>query len=251
MAQRKSRKSRKRRGGRRRPGFLYQFLSVLFICVAMVAGCIVFFKVDTIQVEGAQKYTGDQIMAASGISKGDNLFLVNKFNAISRMFKQLPYLDQIMIRRRLPDMLVITVTEAQPVAVIESNQAYWLMDQKGKLLEKKKEDPGTCANIVGIEPLSPVQGSYLTLKQDSQRTYLLTLIELLSDKKLISHIKEINLSDAGATWLRYENRFTIKLDPNSDLNYKTEFMARVLEQIQSNEKGSIYFTRDGAAFKQY
>lgn len=248
MAQRKNRSSRKRRGGRRRFGFLYQFLSVVFICLAMVAGCIIFFKVDNVEVTGAEKYTGEQIVKASGVSMGDNLFLVNKFSVINRMFKQLPYLDEIMIRRRLPDTLVITVTECQPAAVVQVDNVYWVIDKKGKLLEKLEADPGTHAKLVGITPLTPVQGSYLTLAKDQPKDKLLNLLGILSDKKLIGHLSEIDLSDPAVIWLHYENRFAIKLDQNSDLHYKIEFLLQVLDSLQSNEKGTVDLTGDVAHF---
>ena len=38
----------------------------------------VFFKVNTISVEGAEKYSAEEITTALDINKGDNLYLWNK-----------------------------------------------------------------------------------------------------------------------------------------------------------------------------
>ena len=74
-----------------------------------MAGYIVFFKVERIEVEGAERYTVEQVTEASGVTIGENLFLINKFSVINRIFKALPYMDEIMIRSKLPDLSLIHI----------------------------------------------------------------------------------------------------------------------------------------------
>ena len=40
------------------------------------------------------------------------------------------------ISRKLPDTLVLKVTESTPLAVLESGGNWWLLDVRGKLLEQ-------------------------------------------------------------------------------------------------------------------
>ena len=91
--------------------WLYGVISALLILAAVVGGCIVFFRVDTINVQGNSRYTQEEIVAASGIEQGDNMFLINKFQVIDQMISQLTYLDDVTIRRGLPSTLNVTVTE--------------------------------------------------------------------------------------------------------------------------------------------
>ena len=87
MAKRRKSNRRRRRG---RFGFLYRILSVLAICAAIVAALTLFFKVDTIRMSGANRYSKQEIVDASGVKVGDNLFLLNKFDMAQRILKKLP-----------------------------------------------------------------------------------------------------------------------------------------------------------------
>ena len=61
MAARKKRRGRRRRG---RFSFLYKFLSTLLILAAMVTGCIIFFRVNTVVVVGETRYSESEILDA-------------------------------------------------------------------------------------------------------------------------------------------------------------------------------------------
>ena len=92
MARRRHSNRRRRRGNF---GFLYKLLSVLVICAAVVMALTLFFRVDTIRVTGTERYTEDEVIEASGIQLGDNLFLLNKYEAARSIAEQLPYIDII------------------------------------------------------------------------------------------------------------------------------------------------------------
>ena len=47
---------------------------MLVICGAVVAALTLFFRVDRIEVTGMERYTEDEVIAASGIDIGDNLY---------------------------------------------------------------------------------------------------------------------------------------------------------------------------------
>lgn len=181
---------RRRRRNRGRFGFLYKLLSVLLITAAIVAGCVVFFRVDQVLVEGQSQYTQEEIVAASGVQRGDNLFLINKMQLVDRVLSQLPYVDELVIRRRLPDTLVLTVTECVPVAVIEGEGAYWLMDAKGKLLERGDISlAGNQALILGLTPLAPKVGMGLAAQEEQKLSSLQALLGALNREQMMGSVK--------------------------------------------------------------
>lgn len=102
----------------RRPGkfrralhALSRAVLLLLLTAAAIVMMTIFFKVNTISVEGAEKYSVEEITNALDISKGDNLYLWNKMKVQEHLLEKLPYLDSVRIRRHLPDALVLTVTE--------------------------------------------------------------------------------------------------------------------------------------------
>ena len=84
---RRARRPRRPSGGRGRS--LLQPLIFLLICAALVLGMSVFFRVAKIEVVGNSIYTAEEVVEASGIGTGDNLFFINRFSAASRIFSKL------------------------------------------------------------------------------------------------------------------------------------------------------------------
>lgn len=121
MARPRKRRRRRGRGGGRFLS-LYLVLAVVVIAVVIVSGCIVFFKVNQFEVEGNQRYSTEEIAKASGVSKGDNLFLVNKTETARKLLDELAYVRSVNIKRKLPDTLVITVAETDAAAAIQSGK---------------------------------------------------------------------------------------------------------------------------------
>ena len=79
---------RHRRTRRKRQGnfaFLYRLLAFVAICIAIVGALSLFFKADQIFVTGTSRYSQQQVLRASGIRQGGNLFLLNKHQAASAM----------------------------------------------------------------------------------------------------------------------------------------------------------------------
>lgn len=189
MAARRDRRRRRRNRGRF--GFLYKLLSVLLIAAAILVGCVVFFRVDQVVVEGQSQYTQEEIVAASGVQQGDNLFLINKMQLVDQVLSRLPYVDELVIRRRLPDTLVLTVTECVPVAVVEAEGAYWLMDAKCKLLERGDVSlTQDRALILGLTPLGPTVGVGLAAEEEQKLSSLQGLLRALNGEQMMGSVKD-------------------------------------------------------------
>ena len=66
--------------------------------VAMLLGMSIFFKVDTITVTGAQKYSEWTVSQASGLEKGDSLLFFGRAGAAGKIIRQLPFVKSVRFR---------------------------------------------------------------------------------------------------------------------------------------------------------
>ena len=136
MPRKRTVRRRRRRGGL---GRLLRPLSVVLAAVAVVAALTLFFKVDKIEVLGNSRYQESEIAAASGVLRGDNLVLLDKYAISQRLCKELPYITEVRVNRKFPDTLLVEVTETKAVASIQGAGGYWLInsggESGGKLLE--------------------------------------------------------------------------------------------------------------------
>lgn len=135
MARRRRYSNRRRRRGS--SGFLYKLLSVLVICVCLVAALTLFFRVDSIVITGQTRYTEEEIREASGIQAGDNLILLNKYDARQRILDALPYIESIGIHRRPPDTLTIEVQDCGTPAALEQDGSTWIISSKGMIVDQQ------------------------------------------------------------------------------------------------------------------
>ena len=114
-----ARHNRKRKHGRRRMGLLFKLLCGAALAAALTVGATVFFQVETIAVVGSSRYTPEEVIAASGVAVGDNLFRMNKNQVSQRIRQQLPYIGDVTVQRGLPSTLTFTVKEWAAAAQVE------------------------------------------------------------------------------------------------------------------------------------
>lgn len=133
------RNKRKRKRGKGRLGPLFKLLCAGAVAVALTMGATVFFQVETVAVTGNSRYSQEEIIKATGIQTGDNLFRMNKYQIAHQVLQGLPYVEELTIRRALPSTIVITVKEWDAVARVEA--------------------PGTSAVVQAVPqaPAEPVQ----------------------------------------------------------------------------------------------
>ena len=91
---RRRRYNRKRRRGSF--AFLYKLLAFVLICGAIGLALAMFFKIEDIEISGNSRYSKEQIVAAAEVKPGDNLFLLNKYDAAARITMR--YMDRFDVQ---------------------------------------------------------------------------------------------------------------------------------------------------------
>lgn len=142
--------------GKRRPssGVGSRLLIMAAIVAAVIFGVAIFFKVNTVEVQGNAIYSAEEVRSASGIQKGDNLFTLNKEAAAGSIKASLPYVETVSIIRFLPDKIVIEVKESDATfAVTTDTNTTWLINSVGKALEQISDSAPD--NVLTAEPTAP------------------------------------------------------------------------------------------------
>lgn len=254
---RRSSRSRTHRRNRGRFGPLFKLLCVLAVAVALTGGATVFFRVETVAVTGNQRYTQEEIIAASGIQMGDNLYALNKVSIDRKIRTRLPYVGELSINRSLPSTIRIEVTEWEAVARVEAPspeqaaavqeelaggkedakpaalaQESWLISVKGKLLEQAPEN-STAIAVTGLTAIAPQAGEMMKVPEgEATRLEALTaLLGAMEDADLFREISRIQL-EATRLIVRYADRFDVKMKLNADFGYDIRLMRAVREQME-------------------
>ena len=239
---RRARRPRRPSGGRGRS--LLQPLIFLLICAALVLGMSVFFRVAKIEVVGNSIYTAEEVIEASGIGTGDNLFFINRFSAASRIFSKLPYVDKAKVTRALPNRVTITIQESSAMAYVQADGGYWVLDQNCKLLKSVTE-----SELTGLARVEPKVGEVLNAGEaDAPKvTYLAAILGQLLTRDMASKVTVIDLSDASNPGFTYDGRFTVRLGANENVEYKFGMLQSAVSQLTASDAGTIDLSIDKRA----
>ena len=255
---RRSSRSRTHRRNRGRFGPLFKLLCVLGVVVALTGGATVFFRVETVEVTGNQRYTQEEIVEASGIQTGDNLYALNKVRIDRRIRTRLPYVGELSINRSLPSTIRIAVTEWEAVAQVAVPtpeqaaaaqeelaagkegaepaalaQEPWLISVKGKLLEQAPENSAAIV-VTGLTAVAPQAGELLKVPEgeNTRLEALASLLGAIEGADLFHEISQIQLETTRLI-VRYADRFDVKMKLNADFGYDIRRMQAVREQMDA------------------
>ena len=247
MARRRGSSRRHRRG---RFAFFYKLLAILLICGAVVLAMTLFFRVDTILARGQARYSAEEVCEASGVKTGDNLYLLNKYDVSNRIRTALPYIEDIRIHRKLPDTLIIEVTECSQTLCVVQEGIAWMVSSRGQIVDQKSaEEAEGFGTISGCVLLSPSVGTKIALATEYslQEESLLSLLEELYNAGMLERVDGIRLDDPVTLYLDYDGRFTVKLPYGADYEFKLRALRSYLEDtgvIQDNMTGTFDMQTD-------
>ena len=245
MARRRNSSRRRRRGS---SGFLYKLLSMLAICAVIIVALTLFFRVETIVVTGTERYTAEEVIQASGVETGDNLFLLNKPTVNQRIRDALPYVERVKrINRKLPDTLLIEVEECgTPLAVVQDGSA-WLVSPLGKIVEQLPAGQAEgYAVIDGCQLLTPTVGTKIALatEYNAKKESLLDLLAALEEAEMLDQVEAIHLEDASTLTMEYGGRFLVEMPYRADYQRKLQTLRLAVEKLETNQTGTIQLLQE-------
>lgn len=223
----------------------------LVYCVAYGA------PINKINVTGKSTYTNEQIIEASGIREGDNMLRIRK-NEVSRTIcEELPYVSTVKVEFKLPDTLVLKVTQAQEKYLIVGKGGYLCLDENGKVLSlKKKKAKEGQYRLEGFDQQTAREGDTYTPEGDNVTRYdVAKKIVAQLEKNELKKANLLQMGDLNKVVVQYDGRINIYLNGSdyvkdgSDLEEKIALVAGVIkEQITENSKGYIDARFEGRVF---
>lgn len=245
-------RSRQRR--RHRKHMLIVFYLLLFLAVLGTAAALsltVLFKINDVYVTGTSRYSEQQILDASGIKTGDNLFLVKTKEASQKIRQTLPYLGTAEVSRKFPAQVQINVQEASVLGAAAYGTGYAMIGEDGMVLERVSVLPKSCTVLKGLNIKKAQPGSQVELADSGQDSLFKSTMSAVKKDK-IDKITAADFSQPARVLLVYDGRVTINLGLPTDLDYKLNFARSLLQNnIKSTEKGTLNMSTVSDTNKAY
>lgn len=210
-----------RRGSGKSLKVFYVFLALLIGGAAAYYCVTTLFVVHTISVEGLTRYDTEEVIATSGIKKGETLFGIDGETIGDKIASVYNYIETAVVRKKYPNEIILEITEAEPFAYLEEADGYTLISTTGKVLERNLESAGDDL-IVGRGI-----GTVAQSDEDLKKLALLQEISADMDNLGMTGYGFVDLSDTLGIVIIYEDRVYVKLGNELELDYKLQFVDEV------------------------
>ena len=239
---------------------ILNLVSMVAVVVAVFLALSVFFRVETITVAGAEKYSPWMVRQAAGVEPGDALLSIGEARVASRIRMKLPYVDEIKVGVRLPGTVEIQITELQVTYSIEDEAgAWWLISADGRAVEQVSLDKALgYTRVEGLKIRTPEQGSPVQAlpgqiidpdegtgvqqdqsDADQQLSALISVMTALEQNRIIGEIALINVTDVNAIRLDYPQLLTVLLGDAQRMDYKISYLAAAVEKLADSQSGEL------------
>ncbi|NLD19312.1 MAG: FtsQ-type POTRA domain-containing protein [Clostridiales bacterium] len=124
---------------RRKKRYLLRFFIILLLCVgAYFLLHIDYFDVNGIGVAGNDEVSDEKVIELSRLEVGENIFDIHPWFVEKRIKKNL-YIADADVKRKLPDMIEIVITERTGKAQFTMGKNYVIADSEGMVIEICKD----------------------------------------------------------------------------------------------------------------
>lgn len=257
--------------------FLLRLVTVAAVVAALMMAISIFFRVDTVSVLGAQKYTPWDVSQASGIQEGDGLLTLSKARIAGKIKMALPYVDEVKINVTLPGTVNIEIKELQVTyAIAAQDNSWWLIAANGDVVKQietsaasgytrifgvQADAPRTDAKVTAAADQVPEEtqteateegqipetqpGDGVTLPTQVMETNAqrldaaLSILQSLERNGVIGQISSVNVQSLSEIQLQYGQRFQVRIGTTENLDYKIRYMNQAISQMEDYQTGQL------------
>lgn len=217
---------------KRRKRISFFILLLVVVCFFLIAFKTTLFTISKIEVDGNKKVTTDKVVKAIGNPKGENIFRVNTKD-MANSLNQHPYIKSSKIKRRIPNKLIVNITEREEKFVLLYTNSSIYLDEEGFVLKIEPEiNVEKMPVIKGIIIDNPIIGEKITSDQSEYIYDTLNLVDESIKLKLLEKMDQLDLSDKKNITVELNNGIIVAFGPLNDVKYKLSYIDKILKDIE-------------------
>ena len=222
----------------------FTLLLGIIIGAIVFATCSPIFNITDIEVLNNNRVSSETVISLSGINTNENIF---RFIAtkVSNNIKQNAYIEDVKIRRVLPNKVQIEVTEREPRFSIPVLGEFAYMSTQGYILEITQNELNLPI-IYGLQTAEEniTAGNRISKEDLESLEMILRIMNVMGDSGLSEKVTSIDISDKNDYSIyMQEERKTIHLGDGSNLSNKMLYVMAILEE-EKDVTGEIFANGD-------
>lgn len=240
-------KKRKRRVNTSNLMILLSFLLMMTIGMYSILNSSL-FNTNKVEVKGNKNVEKDEILKDLDIRKDKNIFMYNIEN-MEKLVLENPYIEEVQVKRKLPDKLQILIKEKEIYAIIKDKDNYCYIDKEGNCIEKIKEISNEESRLIVDIDYIIDENNNIEFKDEETKEGLLYLLECLRENNLDKKIVKVNYEKDDIINMYTKDGIKIILGNDKDLDYNISRMGYIISDLQDDvkRKGTIDLTYENYA----
>lgn len=228
------------------------FIKIFAVLVIFVIIWAVFFKspyfqIDTIQINGLDNLSEEQVKGMLTTNEGNNIFSFSTSKCEKNILKS-HYVENVSVSRDLPHTIIIDLNEYKLRGYVPYMGSYLYINEDGLILDIQKNVTKQLPVIEGLNFNSFTAGEVLKVDNPSAFTTMVELARLFDKYQLLTDIIRVDVTNVNDIHL-YVNKVDIEFGDMDNANRKLLMLIEVLKQLDTNYAGILNLTGDNATFE--
>ncbi len=239
-------KRRKKRAKR----LLKSFIILLLLAASIISFCLFtpFFNLTKITVSGCSQLTNDEIITASGIIYGENIFKISKKEVYEKL-SAIPEVSSVKMRRIPLSHIKLNITETHPAFIFKAKNGYAAVDPTAKVMYILDSTEDTELPLVlGIEAEESEISKKISVQDTIKFDIILENLTLLREKGISEEMSEIDFTDLSSIQGYLKGGAKVIFGKLTDIDYKLSVLLAILPQIDSSRGAYIDLSTPSNAF---
>ena len=206
------------------------------LLILILIGLIIFWSLRTrflqireISIEGNNRIPMEDIIEKSGIELGDNIIRTSS-GKVREKIMDLPYSEDIRVRKKLPGTVEIEVKEREPYLQFQYNYSYGVIDREGIVLEYTIRKNSDIPDVKGL------QWNHVNPGESILETPLgIEIADILGDDQvaeIVLKIREVGYEDKDNIKFNLFNGMTVEFGPLHNVKYKLRVLDEIVQDLE-------------------
>ena len=219
-------------------------LLVIIMITTLITLCmkLPYFNIRKIEIIGNVNSSKTEINNIAKTHLGSNI-LYDTFSKSEKQIMKDPYILNVKVKKVFPSKIIISVNEKEAMFYGKANDGYYIIDDKGWLLQKRSNIQGMkLVNLIGFDYEKAQEGSLIATEGDRKIGIVVLMSNIIKNYNKNSKSNNIMVVDVHNVLdvrVLYGNMY-IKFGTTQDLKNKFNRAINIITQPQyKNAKGYV------------
>lgn len=229
---------RMRRRRRLMPVYIISVL-LLTSCLGVSLAMTIFFNLASIRVTGVSpQYSAEEIAAASGVCKGDNLLRLDVKKLEEEIETEMIYIESAEVSKKYPDAVVIDVKACRESYNVYFDNGILITSESGKIITNSAEAGEGLPVVYGFNPNVLTPGLHTASSDETKNDIFKTFTQVMSEELSVP-ITSIDMSDKYNIVVVFDGRIEFSLGNWNEIPYKITLAETVIEMLGGDKEGYL------------